>query len=133
VKGTHPGFSHGFAATDQDTRAALATIMARLRQIGVTDEQAGGVEIALAEVVNNILEHAYSGVEPGRILLRAISAQGLLQLLLVDWGAPLPDEELPEGGFGWFLIRTLARDVRYRRANGRNHLRLTFDLIPAIT
>jgi serine/threonine-protein kinase RsbW len=29
---------------------------------------------------------------------------------------------LPEGGFGWFLIRALSRDLDYRRVGGRNLL-----------
>lgn len=144
----HPGFTHCFAATEQDTRTALAEIMDQLRRIGVTDEQAGGVEIALAEVVNNIVEHAYEGLKPDRIVLRAVVRRGKLRLLLVDHGGPLPDEELPEGkpadiekataelpegGFGWFLIRTLTRDIRYRRSGNSNHLLLIFDLLPAVT
>jgi serine/threonine-protein kinase RsbW len=28
----------------------------------------------------------------------------------------------PEGGFGWFLIRELAKDVRYERVDGENRL-----------
>ena len=31
-------------------------------------------------------------------------------------------QDLPEGGFGWFLIRTLTTDLRYRREAGRNRL-----------
>jgi len=31
-------------------------------------------------------------------------------------------ESLPEGGFGWFLIRTLARDLCYSREMGTNRL-----------
>ena len=31
-------------------------------------------------------------------------------------------DELPEGGFGWFLIRELAHDLVYDRENGENFL-----------
>jgi serine/threonine-protein kinase RsbW len=31
-------------------------------------------------------------------------------------------DDLPEGGFGWYLIRTLARDVRYDRNGVTNCL-----------
>jgi serine/threonine-protein kinase RsbW len=34
---------------------------------------------------------------------------------------------LPEGGFGWFLIRTLSRDLDYRREGGRNLLSFRLD------
>jgi serine/threonine-protein kinase RsbW len=38
----------------------------------------------------------------------------------VDPAAPL--SEMPEGGFGWLIIRQLARDVSYTRQDGVNHL-----------
>lgn len=148
MSATHAGFTHIFVASEQDTRCALAEIMARLRTIGVPDEQAGGVEIALAEVINNVVEHAYANVDLGEILVRAVVMEGEMRLLVADEGAALPGgalpegkpanidtalDDLPEGGFGWFMIRTLTRDIRYRRVGERNHLRLIFDLIPAVT
>lgn len=143
----HAGFTLGFPATEQDTRGALAEIMMRLRTIGVSDEQAGGVEIVVAEAVNNIVEHAYRDVDRGSVVVRAAVTGNVLRMLLVDEGAALPGAELPEGkpanidtapddlpegGFGWFMIRALTRSIRYRRWRGRNHLRLIFDLIPGV-
>ena len=32
--------------------------------------------------------------------------------------------DLPEGGFGWFLIQHLAKDVTYCRAGDQNWLKL---------
>ena len=37
-------------------------------------------------------------------------------------------EDLPEGGFGWFLIRQLSETVTYLRQGDRNNLSLTFPL-----
>ena len=34
----------------------------------------------------------------------------------------LGEQDLPEGGFGWFLIRELTHDLTYRRDGSRNHL-----------
>lgn len=31
-------------------------------------------------------------------------------------------EDIPEGGYGWFLIRSLTKDLAYHRINGTNHL-----------
>ncbi len=119
--------------------------MTKLRGIGLADEQTGGIEIVLAEVVNNIVEHAYEGLPPGQVLVSGKAAKGTLQLQVADQGKALPDgrlpagkpadvsgpvSDLPEGGFGWFMIRTLTRDIRYRRDGGSNRLDLTFDLIP---
>ncbi len=36
----------------------------------------------------------------------------------------VPVEDLPEGGFGWFLIQHLAKDVSYARCTGENRLSL---------
>ena len=95
----------------------------------------GSVEIALAEVLNNIAEHAYAE-EPGKIDLWITAHDRLLVFRLVDSGLPMPGEEapvarldleaeaqnLPEGGFGWFLIRSLTQDLIYLREGDRNVL-----------
>lgn len=41
-----------------------------------------------------------------------------------DSQPPLSLYDLPEGGFGWLLIRSLAESIDYCRAEGRNQLRL---------
>ena len=102
---------------------------------------AGDCRIVLAEVFNNIAEHAYGGA-PGPITLRLTCGPGRLSCVVTDRGAPMPgfprlgrrfpdvDAEkpmgLPEGGFGWALVRQLARDIRYDRVGDRNLLR--FDI-----
>ncbi|MEX0369392.1 MAG: ATP-binding protein, partial [Tateyamaria sp.] len=62
-----------------------------------------------------------------------------LRLTVVDTGHAMPDGQtpvgaaadldvdlcdMPEGGFGWFLIKDLAKDVEYRRREQENHLQL---------
>ena len=100
------------------------------------------VELALAEVLNNITEHAYAGT-PGLILVTVLRTGVGLHCEIVDSGLAMPGgtqpegaipdlttlplADLPEGGFGWGLIRSLTRDLHYVRADGEN--RLTF-LIP---
>ncbi len=93
-------------------------------------------EIVLAEVLNNVVEHAYSG-QAGPIRLWLDHEPGRLRCRIEDEGAPMPGgclpagrlpdtAELAEGGFGWHLIRSLALDLQYERAGGTN--RLHFDL-----
>lgn len=93
-------------------------------------------QIVLAEVLNNVSEHAYAGrIGPIRLMLR--QGQDALWCRVEDEGVPMPGGCLPagrlpspadlaEGGFGWHLIRTLTRGLQYERAGGVN--RLTFDL-----
>lgn len=97
-------------------------------------------ELVVAEVLNNIVEHAYRDRPAGRIIVcLAFRATGLCADF-TDYGCEMPGhgppegravdldrppEALPEGGFGWFLIRSLTTELRYRRADGANHLSLT--------
>jgi serine/threonine-protein kinase RsbW len=101
------------------------------------------VQIALAEAVNNVVEHAYRDAAPGDVNIQCSLQPDQLLLNIFDAGVPLPDEklpagkpadlsgpleDLPEGGFGWFLIRTLTNEIRYQRHDGSNELSLTFEV-----
>lgn len=135
-------FSVCFCATEAEARAQVCTLADRLRQAGLGPDRAGEVEVALAEAVNNIVEHAYVGA-PGPVRLGCDLVGHSLYVRICDRGRPLPDgrvpaglaanvaaprADLPEGGFGWFLIRAFASDIRYERGRGCNHLSLRFDL-----
>ncbi len=99
-------------------------------------EDRSTAEIVLAEVLNNVVEHAYAQGS-GLILLTLSLGDGLLHCQVEDEGAAMPGGQAPagqppdpsdlsEGGFGWHLIRTLCRTLRYERADGLN--RLSFSL-----
>lgn len=130
-------------ATETSVRALLEDARTRLAARGIPEQVCGTVELALAEALNNIVEHAYAQAETGTITLDARLVPGGLRCILSDRGAPLPArtlprghpprvdtarDALPEGGFGWFLIRSLAREVHYAREAGVNRLTLGFDL-----
>lgn len=99
----------------------------------LSEDSRGTVEILLAEVLNNVVEHAYSAY-PGQIQVSIAPGEGFLFLRLVDQGLPMPGgdppggklsaigefQNLPEGGFGWFLIRSLSRDLTYMRDGPNN-------------
>lgn len=120
--------------------SAIRTVLSRLAPVlapwGFDDEARARAQIVLAEVFNNIAEHAYDEV-PGRIELDLHAAEGLLRVTVSDAGRPMPGgcppspqappdpAGLPEGGFGWFLIRSYARDLSYRREAARNVLDFT--------
>lgn len=99
------------------------------------------LELLLAEVLNNIVEHAMAGRADGWIEVSVECRPGALALGLTDDGAalpaPLPHRPLPptsridgpaEGGFGWLLIHILADDITYRRVDGLNRLSLRFPM-----
>jgi len=129
-----------FCADALEVRAAVGRILVDLADNPFDDEALGLAEVVLAEALNNIVEHAYAG-QPGELDLRVETVAGGVRCLIVDHGRPMPGgappeghapridpRDLPEGGFGWFLIRALARDIGYRRCEGRNHLSF---LLPA--
>lgn len=141
--GRRAHFRHLFLAEPHAVRDALRRAVARFaRQI--TPEDTGALELTLAEVLNNVVEHGYAGLPAGPIDLRIVRGEGGLLCRIEDDGAPMPrlavpdrpmpempDETgaLPEGGWGWALIRDLADDLDYSRDNGRNRLSFRVPLL----
>ena len=95
-------------------------------------------EIVLAEALNNIVEHAYLYRDDGVIDIElALDASDIL-IGLKDKGTKFPGipqkkeihrseirlEDLPEGGFGWFLIHSLTESISYQFKDGQNVLSL---------
>lgn len=124
-------------------RRTLKGVREGLAGAGVTAQDRATVEIVLAEALNNVAEHAYAGAAAGRVTLCLRVYGNKIVARLSDAGrafggdqapaglAPcldVPRMGLPEGGFGWFLIRSLTSDVSYARRGGRNHLMLTIPL-----
>jgi serine/threonine-protein kinase RsbW len=121
-------------------RRALLAAGDTLLLRGLSEDARGTAEIVIAEALNNIVEHAYAG-GAGEIELSLRRGGDMLSVLITDRGHPMPGgtlpegplpaadpASLPEGGFGWFLIRCLSQDLRYSRAKGRNHLFFRLDL-----
>lgn len=136
-------FACSFTATNLDARSGVSDVVAKLRALGVPGSRVDEVQIALTEAVNNVVEHAYAGSAPGEVLIRGELYSERLWISIRDAGAPFPSgelpagqpadidvatEDLPEGGFGWFLIRELASQVQYERADGNNNLSLCFEI-----
>ena len=135
-----PLFDAVVPSTNDEVRTVLIRIRAMLADIGLSIEEVGSIELVLAEALNNIVEHAYAGGS-GPIDIELTAAPNGICVRLEDKGFALPDErmplgstvgcatatdDLPEGGFGWFLIRQLAHDLEYRREAGTNILTFRF-------
>jgi len=97
------------------------------------------LRLCLAEALNNIVEHAYAGAIGKPIFADVAFSDNGYEVLLIDEGKPMPGgnlpdgefnfevediENLPEGGFGWMLIRNEMDNVAYERRDGCNVLRL---------
>ena len=129
-------------ATSLAVRCALGDMVEALRRGGVSLDACGTVETVLAEALNNVVEHAYPREAHGSIEVLLILDGTYLHCQVSDEGRPLPPrllplaplaevcgtdvDDLPEGGFGWFLIQSLCEDLGYSRQQRRN--RLTFSI-----
>ena len=130
-------FAGRIDATPQAVSAFLVTLRGDLRARNHPLAAAPSWELVLAELLNNVVEHACDG-QPGHgvdFWLR-FSAQGVAGRL-ADRGRPMPGlalppgrepalgvstADLPEGGFGWNLIRRLCTRLDYRRTEGENRI-----------
>lgn len=131
-----------FPATEAEASAGIAQISAGLALHGLPAHKADDVKIALAEAINNVVEHAYARISAAQVQVMCRLDQDRLDILISDTGNPLPGycppdgvptkigtsvQDLPEGGFGWFLIHQLTSDIHYERREGCNRLSLRFD------
>ena len=142
AKGPHDSgdFFIIFDADSHSVRGALRMCLDYLAPLELSQDRLATIEIVLAETLNNITEHAY-GDQGGPICMRARAAWGKLTVVIHDRGAPLPPGivlaggpdgidpgALPEGGFGWHLIRSLATEVSHNRMARWNELKVVFML-----
>lgn len=122
-------------------REVLDEALTLLAEWGVPAAATGSVHIVLAEALNNVIEHAYDFRDGGRFSLDMTLEGDRLTAVIRDHGTPFPEgtppdgdavaldgptESLPEGGFGWFMIRELTEDLSYEHAEGCNALTLRF-------
>lgn len=125
-----------------EVRAALGRVRAAFAgRLG--EQDAAKLELALAEVLNNVVEHAYAG-QRGCIGLSVGLSRAALLCRVADRGAALPGlvppriappgnrpdvvATLREGGWGWHLLHSLTRDIVYARTGSRNRLSFRIDL-----
>lgn len=118
--------------------ASVQPILRELFRVGLSmPETVAQSEIALVEVLNNIAEHAYRD-QSGQIELHWHLTETEIWFETKDRGIEMPGhmlpdpdcprhdvalENLPEGGFGWFLVRRLAAELIYERRDGINIVR----------
>jgi serine/threonine-protein kinase RsbW len=132
-------------STPDAVRQALRDVRGHLADHRPEPPSDASWEIVVAEVLNNIVEHAYETRPGGEIRLQLAFTAISLQAEFTDFGrampcncvpagAPadldVPRDALPEGGFGWFLIRSLCSRLDYVHAAGENRLQLEVPLAP---
>jgi len=92
------------------------------------------VNLALEELLTNVISYAYDDDKEHDIILRLRFADGEMTAEIEDEGRPfnpldraepdtsLPIEDRPIGGLGIYLARKFMTDVAYHREQGRNRL-----------
>lgn len=131
-------FSVDVQGTPDGVRKGLTQILSLPPCRALTPPQRDTAQLLLAEVLNNIVEHAYSGAAGAIRLWIGRSAREVL-IRIEDEGCPMPGSDLPEGalpppenlaegGFGWHLIRSLSSHLRYERHGRTNRLHLAMAL-----
>ena len=131
------GASFRLPATNDGVRQGVSAASGLLREAGASDDDLTAIELALAEVLNNVVEHAYEGSDTGKMDLKIDVGGPDIFFRVLDSGNPMPKGRLPlgnsadtslpdfeqeEGGYGLFMIRQLARKLRYSRLGEQNQL-----------
>lgn len=135
-----------FKSDPLHVRDALKSILQGLENSGAIADDIATAEIVLAEVLNNIVEHAYQERGDGEIDLRLFETAYGLTCMFSDHGVAMPDaklpmgkmnnldcevDDLPEGGFGWSMLHALTDDLSYTRQNGANLLSFNLPFVAA--
>jgi anti-sigma regulatory factor (Ser/Thr protein kinase) len=111
---------------------ALATKLLEL--CGAAERIVHATQIALEEVLSNVIRHAYPSGEAHEIALVLRASGGTVELEVEDDGRAFDPTAAPEpaldaplherriGGLGIPLLRAFVSEIRYARRDGRNCL-----------
>ena len=104
------------------------------------------IELAVVEVVNNCIEHAYTGSDKHKIFVKFCLNEERLSVEIIDQGKAIEPEQLekfnanfdfdfdfdhsnieglPEGNMGLKIIKNCMDEVIYKNIKGHNHCLLT--------
>jgi len=124
------------ASRREDAVAALAALDRFVRQHGASAALIHDLEVALDEVLGNVIVHGYGGDPQGEIRVRFQRTADAFVIEVEDDGiafdptqVPPPDLSAPlrerqVGGLGLHFVKNLVDEVAYTRLDGRNRLRL---------
>lgn len=129
-----------FPAVQASIRRALRQWRLAMEAAQICADVTARAETVLAEVLNNIAEHGQNDAQLGWIDLHCDLIPSGLLLVVTDQGRPLPPHllgppqqtaphpgdyplaDLPEGGFGWSIIRCLVCDLHHQSLARGNRL-----------
>ena len=104
--------------------------------LGIPEELNMPINLALEEVVSNVMLYAYPKDRSGQVFVEFVKVKNQLTFIVTDGGIPfdptqqkevdisLSAEERPIGGLGIHLVRQLMDSIEYRREEALNVLTL---------
>lgn len=117
-------------------RAALSGV---LNHLGVVESDIFSLELAVTEIINNILEHGYQGITDQPVEVRVLIIDNEVQIELCDNAPPFPAEQLyrlneaqqpiedpseewPMRGHGLQIVRQIVDSITLRTEENRNYM-----------
>jgi len=112
---------HTFAARADELQAVREVVSKACDDCGCPRSMATDIIIAVGEACQNVVRHAYKGIEEGKATLEIVCKDGIIQFNLQDSAPPVDPEkmkpkwpeELGPGGLGICLIHDIMDKVEY--------------------
>ena len=117
----------------KNVSSACFIIKTFCEDLHMAENQIKEIELSLAEALNNIIKHAYQGVQNKIINIEIEYSNNNITINLIDNGIarknlnkpklefdPENIDSLPEGGMGLFIIEQLMDENIYKRENDKN-------------
>jgi serine/threonine-protein kinase RsbW len=110
-----------------------AQLESAMRSAGFSTEDILDTQLAVEEVITNVIVHGYRGSE-GSIGITGRQADNCIEIVVTDQAPPFDPLSIPEpdleadvderriGGLGIYLLKQVMDDVSYRFENGSNIL-----------
>lgn len=125
-------------SNNRDIRIPCNYLRIYSKREGVAEEIVNMCELALQELLTNLVDHAYSGnpnklikvifsITSEKITIQTYDTGISAQVNLDNVQMPSP-EELAEGGYGIAIIKSVMDEVKYSTSNGTNMWELVKNL-----
>jgi anti-sigma regulatory factor (Ser/Thr protein kinase) len=124
------------SASAPGVREAESELLAFAKSSGLPEEAIWRLEVALDEVLSNVVRHGSAAGGVGPIAVDLDIEDSRVEVVVTDDApafnplevqapdASIPLEERPLGGLGIALVKALMDEVTYERRDGRNRLTL---------
>ena len=135
--GVDPAVCLTAPTTEFGVRQILLDLNQKLAHLQIEEDARSNVELVMAEALNNVVKHAFPSCDDAWVTLKMLTRTESLLFEVIDRGLAYPEgvlprgnlpdntvstDQLPEGGFGWHIIRSLTTWVEYHRIKGENRL-----------